>query len=188
MNCLYLINKQLKQIDMKNIFRTSIFAFALFQTITVYSQRPSVSEVKGELSNGSFTLGQCNVASLTAKYSLSTLVGEPTIFVNIKWEPSRNSADDCLGNENFHTFLKIYSYQTSSYYYILADGALGVIPKGNNTYGYNPMAGSPNWDELFMRYPSKNPNTNDWNYISAEQAKRIWSYEIQVSDIEFKKE
>ena len=170
---------------MKTNFRTSICTLALFLTIQVYSQRPTA---EGEVQKGWFTLGQCSVASLTAKYRLSALVGEPTVFVNIKWQPSSGSTDDCLGNENFHTFLKIYANIYSSYYYILADGALGVIPKGNNTYGYNPIPGSPDWDQLFMRNPSKNRNTNDWDYISADQAKYIWRNGLQVTGIEFKNE
>ena len=158
-----------------------IIFFSFILCFQAYSQRPYRSPLEGELQRSNWTIGKCAIASLTVKYSLSTIAGQPTVFTNIRWKPTTSLGEDWLANENPHLLLQIYSGQTSSYYFLPADGALGLIPKGNNTYGYNPISGSPNWDQLFTRTATKNPNTNDWNFISADEAKRIWSHDFQVS-------
>ncbi len=53
-----------------------------------------------------------------------------------------------------------------------ARGSFGLVPKGDNTWAQNPLAGSPNWDELFLKSePSKNSSEN---FIDPNEAKGIW--------------
>jgi len=116
---------------------------------------------------------------------LSILAGEHTLFVNIKWRNGSGSSSDCLDNEKFNVLIKIYSNYSSSYFFILADGAIGLIPEGNNTWGKNPLADSPSWSELLIKDPpSNNPNNNyDFNFVSADYAKTIWRYGFAISAV-----
>jgi hypothetical protein len=171
----------------KIISKICTLTFAGFLIIiTSYAQAPYKSALEGEVTNSSgFSLGNCGVSKISAKYSISTLVGEPTVFVNLKWKNASNSSTDCLGNESFNVLVKIYSNYSSSYYYILADGAIGLIPNGDYTWGENPLAGSPNWDKLLIKDPIfRNPNRNyEFTFVAADYAKSIWQYGFSVSAV-----
>ncbi|MFT3948565.1 MAG: hypothetical protein QM763_16500 [Agriterribacter sp.] len=141
-----------------------------------FGQKPYKEPLEGEVRRGSsFTIGNCNLSTLTAKYRLSTYMGEPTVYLNFKWSAANSNDNDCLSGEIFEAFIEIYvSY--SDKYYIPAAGAMGTIPKGNNTWGNDPLPGSPNWNELFL--PSLNGitpgNSRNRNFISGDRAKNYW--------------
>ena len=70
---------------------------------------------------------------------------------------------------------------------LLIEAGEGTIPKGNGSYGYNPFAGSPDWDELLIPfdYGGVKAFQRDRKYVSAEQAKKIWKSGFRVLGVVF---
>lgn len=172
---------------MKNhlLIRSGLAVGALLWTISACCQAPYKSALEGEMEkHGLFTHGSCKLYSLTAKYRLSTSVGQPIVYFNIKWQAGRNVAPDCMRSEFVGFWLKIYSDYGQAYFYIPVNGAMGTIPLGNDTWGNNPLAGSPNWGKLMMADPpTRNPNKNNqWNFVPEERAKTIWKWGFRVVD------
>jgi hypothetical protein len=162
--------------------KTLLGLLSILSTVLLYSQAPYTSALEKEY-QGSFTIGKCDVSSITSKVRLSTLVGEPTVFVNIKWRNGSGSSSDCLGNEKFNVFVKVYSNYSSSYFYIPADGAMGLIPDGDNTWGQNPLAGSPSWHELLAKDPVYRTQNGSYNFVSADYAKSVWKYGLYLKAV-----
>lgn len=158
---------------MKHIKFLKFLNILLLLTIVnvALSQKPFSEPLDGQFKNGyGGTIGECKTSSITFKYHLSTLVGEPVIFTNFKWENAYGTSLDCLSGEEFQIYIKVRVIYTS--YWIPAAGTGGLVPKGDDNWGHNPLSGSPNWDELFLKNePSKN-STED--FISADEAKAIW--------------
>jgi len=168
---------------MKQHKKLAVLLFVtVLSCIYVYGQAPYTSALEGQF-KGYFTIGKCDVSSITAKVRLSTLAGEPTVYVNIRWRNGSGSSSDCLGNEKFNLFVKIYSNYSSSYFYIPADGAIGLIPEGDNTWGQNPLAGSPNWDELLAKDPLYRTRDGSYDFVSADDAKSVWRYGFALSAV-----
>ena len=136
-----------------------------------FGQRPFSEPIEGQ-SKSIFggTIGKCKASSITFKYRLSTLAGEPTIYTNMKWENAYGTSIDCLSDDEFQIFIKVQVIYT--WYWIPAQGSFGLVPKGDNTWGKNPLSGSPNWDNLFLKSePSKNSSES---FIGSDEAKGIW--------------
>ncbi len=151
--------------------KPSFVLLSLLFTCVSFGQRPFSEPLEGQCKSiFGGTIGKCKASSITFKYRLSTLSGEPTIYTNMKWENTYGTSTDCLSDGEFQTFIKVQVIYTS--YWIPAQGSFGLVPKGDNTWGKNPLAGSPNWDELFLKSePSKNSSEN---FIDADEAKGIW--------------
>lgn len=166
----------------KLFLRTFLVLVIVLSSMYMYGQAPYTSALEKQF-QGYFTIGNCNVSSITAKVRLSTLVGEPTVYVNIKWRNGSGSSSDCLANEKFNVLVKIYSNYSSSYLYIPADGAIGLIPDGDNIWGSNPLPGSPDWDELFAKDPPYITTSGSFNFVSADYAKSVWRYGFALSAV-----
>lgn len=166
----------------KQFLKTPLLLLTILTSGLLYGQAPYTSALEKQF-EGSFTIGNCNVSSITSKVRLSTLVGEPTVYVNIKWRNGSGSSSDCLDNEKFNLFVKIYSNYSGSYFYIPADGAIGLIPDGDNTWGQNPLAGSPSWDELLAKDPLYKTQNGGYNFVSADYAKSVWKYGFALSAV-----
>lgn len=166
----------------KLFLKPSLLLLTIVSSVMLYGQAPYTSALEKEY-QGSFTFGKCDVSSIISKVRLSTLVGEPTVYVNIKWRNGSGSSSDCLGNEKFNLFVKVYSNYSSSYFYIPADGAIGLIPDGDNTWGQNPLAGSPSWDELLAKDPIYRTQNGSYNFVSADYAKSVWKYGLYLSAV-----
>ncbi len=159
----------------KVLLNLSLVLLSALVTTFCFGQKPYKEPLEGQLHRySSFTIGTCEVSDVTAKYRLSTTVGEPTVFLNFKWKATSSAKLDCLDSESFEAFIEVYIGYTK--YYIPAAGALGTIPKGDNTWGNDPLSGSPSWSELFL--PSLNGitpgNSRNRNYVSEDIAKGYW--------------
>lgn len=153
----------------------SLALLSTLATVFCFGQKPYKEPLEGELHRySSFIVGTCEVSDITAKYRLSTTIGEPTVFLNFKWKATSSGQLDCLSDESFEVFIEVYIGYNK--YYISAAGALGTIPKGDNTWGNDPLSGSPSWSELFL--PSLNGITpgssRNRNYVSEAIAKGYW--------------
>ena len=155
----------------KHLFKPGILIVNLFISNFLFAQKPFSEPIEGQV-NSTFggTIEKCKASSITFKYRLSTLSGEPAIYTNMKWENGYGTAIDCLSDGDFDIFIHVTVQYTD--YWIPAQGSFGVMPKGDNQWGMNPLSGSPDWDELFLKNePSKN---SDRNFLSADYAKAAW--------------
>jgi hypothetical protein len=157
---------------MKKNIKLVILLELLFSAATsVIAQRPYTEPIEGQTTTSYNTrIGDCKIASITFKYFLSTVTGEPAIYANLKWENAYGSDPDCLGNESFDIYIHVVALYND--YWIPAQGAMGLIPAGNNRWGMNPLPGSPNWDELLMK--SKPSRNIEPDFLSADYAKTAW--------------
>ena len=167
----------------KLFLKPSLVILSLLITCFTFGQKPFSEPIEGQV-NSIFggTIGKCKASSITFKYRLSTLSGEPTIYTNMKWENSYGTTIDCLSEGDFEIFIHVTIVELYTDYWIPAQGSFGVVPKGDNKWGMNPLSGSPDWDELFLKSePSKNSSEN---FIDTDEAKGIWkSGYLQVKGI-----
>lgn len=155
----------------KLLVRTSMFLFSLLFTCISFGQKPFSEPIEGQVEE-SFggKIGNCKLSSLTIKYRLSTVTGEPAIYTNLKWKNDYGTAIDCLSDGDFEIFIHVVVQYTD--YWIPAQGSFGIMPKGDNKWGMNPLSGSPDWGELFLKgEPSRN---SERNFLSADYAKAAW--------------
>jgi ankyrin repeat protein len=114
------------------------------------------SQLSGELTQTNLTVGDIAISSLTTRYRISTLVGEPLVSGSWKWE----SDSDATLPYNFAVLLRIENGQTKGY--IKIDPS---IPKPNKGYGFN-ASGSPNWTSFLCGYQGN----QKLNCLNKEQA------------------
>ena len=156
--------------------KTIVFFFSLFISFSIFGQKPYSEPLEGEYDASPYSIGDCKISSMKFKYYLSTLSGEPVIYINLKWQNGYSTDIDCLSDVSFELFIEVYIADRYLTLYIPAQGSFGLIPKGDNTWGANPLAGSPDWDRLFLKYEPRNAfaNYDDSDYIEADYAKAIW--------------
>ena len=109
-----------------------------------------ICQDKGSITRENFRVKDCNIKSMTVKYDISTIFGEPLVKGSYKWEAGEDTDSDCLPY-NFVVWLE-YSYGDNRGYVRLDP----VVPEAGKGYGYN-VPGSPNWNKLFcsFRGPSR---------------------------------
>ena len=159
--------------QLKLFSKSSTVLGCLLITCFSFGQKPFSEPIEGQV-NSTFggTIGKCKASSITFKYRLSTVSGEPAIYTNMKWENSYGTAIDCLGEGDFQIFIHAAVFGQYIDYWIPAQGSFGVMPKGDKKWGMNPLSGSPNWDELFLK--NEPSNNSERNYLSADSAKAAW--------------
>lgn len=143
------------------------------------------NKVTGAVTRSGFSIGKCNISSMTVKYELSTYMGEPTVGSNLKWTKGYSTGEDCLAGEYFEMFIKVsVGWYTGN---LLIAAGEGTIPKGNDSYGYNPFSGSPDWDRLLIPfdYGGVKAFQSSRKYLPAEQAKKIWKSGFRVLGVVF---
>lgn len=152
-----------------------LFIIIIFTCSISSSQKPLLEPLEGQFTKSfGLTIGKCKISSMSVKYSLSTIVGEPTIYTNLKWVSTNSNYINCLADEKFEIFIQVYV--SDGTYYIPAQGSFGLVPKGDASWGNNPLSGSPDWDELFLTDLSsvRAFDEKNRNYLSAENAKYYW--------------
>ena len=119
------------------------------------------SQHEGTLTQSNVQIGDHTYSSITVKYKIGTLMGEPTV----------NGSYKVTGNSNYDLpsstviWLKITTSNGGSGY-IRLDPA---VPEVNGEYGYN-CTGSPNWDNFICGFSG----TEQGDCQSAESAKEIY--------------
>ncbi|PZR24749.1 MAG: hypothetical protein DI535_20970 [Citrobacter freundii] len=159
-----------------------LFAFI---SLCTAAQKPSSSPLTGQVSAGSISIGKCKISSITVKYTLSTFMGEPTVGSNIKWTKGYSTEEDCLAGEYVEMFLKCRAGYYSGEF--LIEAGEGTTPKGDGSYGYNPLSGSPDWDELMIPYDYNSVKAfqSGRKYLGADQAKKIWKAGFTITGVVF---
>lgn len=175
-------NYQLK-INTNMKLKVTVASLFIICNIFCFAQKPSKEPLTGEISKAGMSIGKCNIANMTVKFMLYTTMGEPALKTNLKWTKGYSTDLTCLQGESFEIFIKV-SYGGSDY---LIEAEAGTIPKGNGEWGINTLAGSPDWDELFVLYDYQTVKAFQSNrkYLSAEQAKKIWKAGFSIRGIAF---
>lgn len=101
-------------------------------------------DCKGTLTKQNFSVGSCQVASLTVAYEVSHFLGEPLVKGDYKWQ-SGGGEDDCLPS-GFSLWLKIQN--GDAFGYVEIDP---VIPRAGKV-SFSGTASSPNWDSFICGY------------------------------------
>lgn len=167
---------------MKSLFCILLVVFVQTKGL---AQQPGVARVTGEVSRTGFSIGKCNINSMTVKYELSTYMGEPTVGSNLKWTTGYSTDKSCLQGESFEIFIKASVGNYTGAFLIRAGE--GTIPKGDGSYGYNPLSGSPDWDELLIPYDYGGVKAfqTDRKFMAADKAKKIWKEGFKILGVVF---
>lgn len=176
-----IINYNLKLSGMKYC----IFLAIILVPSSLIAQIGNQERISGAVSRSGFSIGECHISSMTVKYALSTYMGEPIVGSNLKWTKGYPTDENCLSGESFEIFIKAsVGYYTGNF---LIEAGEGTIPKGDGQYGYNPLSGSPDWDELFIPfdYGSVRAFQSNRKYLSGEQVKKIWKSGFRVLGVVF---
>lgn len=114
----------------------------------------------GTLTKNNVRIGRCTADSITVKWNLSSLMGEPTISGSYQWTSSSN----CELPSSTTIWLQVVNGTMKGYVPLSP-----VTPKANGGFGYN-TTGSPNWREALCGFSgSKAVNCYD-----ERSAKHLW--------------
>jgi len=134
--------------------------FMLVALVTLPSICLADGPGSGTLTKNNVQIGRCNADSITVKWDLSSLMGEPTISGSYQW----TSSSDCELPSSTTIWLQVVNGTMKGYVPLSP-----VTPKANSGFGYN-TTGSPNWREALCGYRgSKAVNCYD-----ERSAKHLW--------------
>lgn len=157
--------------------------FLIFCSSNVYSQGTGTLS-KGMNPSKFFNHYGCKVGSITVKWKIRSLMGEPVIGGSYKWEAykqgvRRNNIDrDCLSYKDF-IVLEVKGNNGGRAYLTLDP----TTPKAGQGYAYN-VSGSPSWSKLFCSYDKYGNAYNCW---SEDRAKQFWKNGFKVTDFALKR-
>jgi len=135
-----------------------------------FAQKPYKDKLEGLLTQNDVYIDDCHLESVTLGYRVGTTLGEPYVYLNLKWK-GLSVSDDCLTDKKFVVFLNIGGGGYS--FWLRAGGSADmVVGPGDNKWGTNPLAGSPNWNEVITK--NVDYNRKSLEYVSAEDAKALW--------------
>ena len=148
--------------------------FAVLLCFLMVNTNDAFSQDEGTLTKRNVTHYGCEISSITAKWSFSSLMGEAIKSGSYKWEAGYGTDDDCLSYKDF-IILKVYSDKYGSVAWVDIDP---TVPKAGQGYAYN-VSGSPSWDEFFCGF---NRNGEQSECFSEENAKTFWKGGYRVVD------
>lgn len=114
----------------------------------------------GSLTKYNVQIGRCTADSLTVKWNLDSLMGEPTVSGTYQWTSSSN----CELPSSTTIWLQVVSGTMRGYVSLSP-----VTPKANGGFGYN-TTGSPDWDEALCGF-SGNKTAGCYD---ESNAKHLW--------------
>ncbi|WP_320053826.1 PDZ domain-containing protein [uncultured Acetobacteroides sp.] len=114
-----------------------------------------------------------SVQSLTAKWNLTTMMGELLVRVSFKWTAGGDTPANFFDGRDFIVLRCVASGSSQVVGYIRSGADCPVSGKG---YGHN-MGGSPSWTSLFC-----DSEGNSLGY-SAEKTKEIWKKGFSVAGV-----
>lgn len=114
-----------------------------------------------------------NIQSLTAKWNLTTMMGELLVRVSFKWTAGGDTPASFFDGRDFVVLRCVASGSSQVVGYIRSGADAPAAGKG---YGHN-MGGSPSWTSLFC-----DSEGNSLGY-SAEKAKEIWKKGFSVAGV-----
>ena len=107
-------------------------------------QRVNLNTVQGSLQQSGLVIAGCQVSSMTVRYYLSALVGQPVVNGSYTWTAGPGTANDCLP-QDLAVWIRVEGSGTYAYVNINP-----VVPVAGS-WGYN-VSGSPDWDKYFCGF------------------------------------
>lgn len=114
----------------------------------------------GNLTKNNVRIGNCIADSLTVKWRLGSLMGEPTVSGSYEWR----GKNGCELPTSTTVWLEVVSGSMKGYVDLRP-----VTPKANGGYGYN-TTGSPNWRSTLCEFNGPKPK----NCYDESSAKQLW--------------
>ena len=115
----------------------------------------------GTLSMGVSNVGQCRATSVSVRYNLGVIMGEPTVGGTWSFE----GEEGCSPPANTVVWLRLST--GSGYGFVRLDPS---VPTANRGPGYN-STGSPNWNQLVCAFNGSGPA----GCMNEAQARAIWA-------------
>lgn len=123
---------------------------------------------RGEMSVSLDHIAGCAATGATVRYSLSSIMGEPTVAGSFSWQ----GEDGCSLPASTDAWVKVQS--GTAYGWAPLDPA---PPEANRGFGYN-STGSPNWGGLLCGFEGGSRA----GCMDADSAKRLWAHG-QVTEV-----
>lgn len=150
---------------MRKILIAGVVFLMALPSATMAAGPGSGSETKYDV-----RIGNCHADSITVKWKLDSLMGEPTVLGSFKW----SGDDDCELPYSTKIWLKVEE-SSGGYGYVRLSP---VTPRANDGYGHN-TTGSPNWSRTLCGYTG----TEIDDCHDSSEAKTIWK-EGDVTDFD----
>lgn len=129
-------------------------------------------EISGTVTRSNFQVGECAVSSMSVKYRLNTLLGEPVVNGVFEWTAEPGTSSDCL---NYSTVIYLKVSGSGGHGYIKISPS---VPDSGEGYGFN-TSGSPDWDEVIC-----GTGTQENDCLTEDQAKNFWKSGFSVDSFE----
>lgn len=136
--------------------------FLLSALIILPSICLAVGPGAGTMTKHNVSIGRCTADSMTVKWNLGSLMGEPTISGTYQWTSSSN----CELPSSTTIWLQVVNGTMRGYVPLSP-----VTPKANSGYGYN-TTGSPNWREALCGFRG-NKAVSCYDEASAKQLWKV---------------
>ncbi|MGV8135292.1 MAG: hypothetical protein AB2L20_08755 [Mangrovibacterium sp.] len=160
----------------------------MFCAITVFSQMAPFVQLSGSgvttyapVNGFSFSHHSnvaMNISSLTVKWDLRTLMGEPVIDGVFKWEAGARTPSDYL---DYCDCVLLECSPKKSVGYMVYIKITPIVPKSGEGYGYN-APGSPSWQNVFCARNGE-PMTTKVPSFNGNTAKDIWKSGFYVTGV-----
>jgi hypothetical protein len=155
---------------MKTIILSMFLLFTLTWTNT------AVSQVSGEMTKYNIAHHGCEVDNITATWNLRTLMGEPVIGGNFKWEAPWGGDESCMSYNDF-IIIQVRSNEQRDWWGWISISP-GSTPRAGEGYPYN-VSGSPQWNQLICGFDR---DGNRENCMTSDDAKYFWQQGFSVVD------
>ncbi len=116
---------------------------------------------EGTITEHDVRIGSCTATSVTVKYELDSLMGEPTVKASFKWE-----GEPCDLPASTNIWLEVRDSAGSKGYVKVSP----ATPDAGEGYGYN-TTGSPGWNRLLCGYA----NNRATECLPSDRAKDLWT-------------
>lgn len=135
----------------------------------------------GEKTKYNINFKGCILTSLTVKWNISSLMGEPVVNGSFKWQAGSGTDKDCLNYKDFIILKCQSNSNTNSYAWVKISP---TVPNAGAGFGFN-TSGSPSWDNMFCSYNGIGQVSECW---SAIDAKKFWKSGFSVVDFKILRE
>ena len=120
----------------------SLVALGILSGILASTPAYATGPGSGSDTKYNLDIGGCSIDSITVRWKLDSLMGEPTVNGSYKW----SGDEDCSLPSNTKILLKLEHGYNSGYLAIAP-----AVPKANSGFGYN-VSGSPSWSSAVCDY------------------------------------
>ncbi|HQJ90786.1 MAG TPA: hypothetical protein PLB70_09225, partial [Paludibacteraceae bacterium] len=119
-----------------------------------------------------------NIKSITVKWELNLLMGEPVVNGVFKWSAGKDTPKDYL---DYRDYVLLECSPKKGTGYLVYIKINPTVPKSGEGYGFN-TPGSPSWKSFFCTRDGKDMTTKVPEF-TAEKAREIWKNGFYVTGV-----